>query len=264
MTTKRALENLRNRLQTRLDVINKQLHTMPDGNLSIENRHGTLTYVITELIDGKRRRRSLAKHPTEVNELLRAKVLKAEASRLSHNITLLAAVITKYQLDPSPEFMAKTRNKWPATDPFPTEDPLMSPEAITWAKAPYEQSTRYPEQKKHKTRNGILVRSKSELLIAERLADHHLPFHYEEIIMADSIPLAPDFTIKRADGKLMYWEHMGMTHAKKYLETQLHKIQLYAGIDIVPWDNLIITFDDAEGSVDMLDIDTKIQNRLLI
>jgi ATP-dependent exoDNAse (exonuclease V) alpha subunit len=71
-----------------------------------------------------------------------------------------------------------------------------------------------PEKRIHKTLLEELVASKSELLIANRLAELRVPYHYEmRLVAADGSMRRPDFTIpvETADGPdIRYWEHWGM------------------------------------------------------
>ena len=74
----------------------------------------------------------------------------------------------------------------------------------------------------------------------------------------------PDFTIKRPrDGKIIYWEHLGMTADAAYLESNIKKMRQYAEVGITPWDNLIITYDQSDGGIDVKIIDALIRGWLL-
>jgi len=133
-----------------------------------------------------------------------------------------------------------------------------------WANEKFEQSAYRAEEKIKMTSRGLYVRSKSEVLIAEKLYEHKIPFRYEEVINVGKIQLVPDFTIKRSDGKIFYWEHMGMTNSESYIERQYKKLSIYKSADIVPWDNLIITFDGKDGFVDVRKLESEIVNNLVL
>lgn len=93
---------------------------------------------------------------------------------------------------------------------------ILSEELSAWADEPYESNSNYPEQLIHKCPSDLLVRSKSESLIAMSLYAHKIPFRYEcALCLRDSafreITVYPDFTIRHPrDGKRYYWEHFGM------------------------------------------------------
>ena len=75
----------------------------------------------------------------------------------------------------------------------------------------------YEENKIHRTLSGIMVRSKSELIIANLLYERGIPFKYETQLRApDGTPgPLPDFTIVW-NGEEWYWEHLGMLEKEEY------------------------------------------------
>lgn len=145
-------------------------------------------------------------------------------------------------------------------------DAICFENAITdeWAAAEYEQSDYRSEQRRIVTTSGIYVRSKSEALIVETLQKYQIPFRYEQPLYVGNTSLIPDFTIKRSDGKLFYWEHEGLTGNRQYLEHQRWKEEIYASVGIVPWDNLIVTYDCSDGCIDLRIVEAEICSKLLI
>lgn len=74
----------------------------------------------------------------------------------------------------------------------------------------------HEEGKIHRTVADILVRSKSEVIIANLLFDREIPFRYEVPLFApDGTFYLPDFTI-RWQGEDYYWEHWGRLDLTKY------------------------------------------------
>jgi ATP-dependent exoDNAse (exonuclease V) alpha subunit len=74
----------------------------------------------------------------------------------------------------------------------------------------------YEEGKIHKTLAGIMVRSKSEVIIANLLHERSIPFKYENPLYApDGTFYIPDFTITW-EGEDWYWEHLGMLDNDEY------------------------------------------------
>jgi ATP-dependent DNA helicase RecQ len=70
--------------------------------------------------------------------------------------------------------------------------------------------------KRHKTLSGDLVRSKSEVIIANILYENDIPFEYEKTLWGpDGTPRSPDFTINLG-GETYYWEHLGMLSIPSY------------------------------------------------
>jgi len=95
----------------------------------------------------------------------------------------------------------------------------------------------------YQTENGILVRSKSEVIIANILYRSNLDFEYEAKLNYDEKHWKePDFTIKY-NGKTWYWEHLGLLDDPQYNEDWREKKQIYTALGII--DNLIITKESA-------------------
>jgi exodeoxyribonuclease V alpha subunit len=112
----------------------------------------------------------------------------------------------------------------------------------------------------HVTARNELVRSKSEVIIANRLADHRLAYEYEKELIppgGDERDMRlPDFTIMH-EGTAYYWEHCGMmsdpVYAQKWRDVRLPWYKRH-GLD----SRLIVTEDGPDGSIDTPAIDAKI------
>lgn len=118
-------------------------------------------------------------------------------------------------------------------------------------------------QIKHVTSDGTIVRSKSELIIYELLLQYHITFRYEKPIIIGGMEYRPDFTILLPDGKVIYWEHAGMMTKEEYRERHKKKMDAFESAGIVPWDNLIVTYDDRYGNININLIISEIENKLL-
>lgn len=95
----------------------------------------------------------------------------------------------------------------------------------------------------HQTENGIWVRSKSEVIIANILFRSNINFEYEEkLYYKKGKWKEPDFTI-RHNGKTLYWEHLGMLGDEKYNQQWQEKKKLYKKMGI--YDQVIITKESA-------------------
>lgn len=74
----------------------------------------------------------------------------------------------------------------------------------------------YEEGKIHETLADFMVRSKSEVIIANMLHERGIPFRYEVPLFApDGTFYLPDFTITWR-GQELYWEHLGLMEQAKY------------------------------------------------
>ena len=78
----------------------------------------------------------------------------------------------------------------------------------------------YAEHLVHRTIRGELVRSKSELVIANFLHSIGLPYIYERELpgTVDNDRLRPDFSFIDDAGDVILWEHLGMLDRPGYAE----------------------------------------------
>lgn len=85
----------------------------------------------------------------------------------------------------------------------------------------------YEEGRIHEALSGDMVRSKSELVIANLLHEHDVPFSYEVLLrVPDGTMYLPDFTISW-QGETWFWEHWGMMSSDSYQEYREGKIAWY-------------------------------------
>lgn len=119
---------------------------------------------------------------------------------------------------------------------------------------------RYFEEKLiHKTIRGEMVRSKSEVIVANILDKMKIEYFYEEPLNASGKTYIPDFTL-RYQGKTGYLEHLGMLRDKSYKKRWDEKRANYESVGIAETlGNLIITEDGLDGSLDATLIESKIQ-----
>ncbi|MGO4889957.1 AAA family ATPase [Anaerobacillus sp. MEB173] len=122
------------------------------------------------------------------------------------------------------------------------------------------QQKRYFEEKLiHKTVRGEMVRSKSEVIVANILDKMKIEYSYEEPLEVNGKTYIPDFTL-RCQGKTAYLEHLGMLRNKSYKKHWDEKRANYERVGISETlGNLIITEDGLDGSLDATLIERKIQ-----
>lgn len=81
--------------------------------------------------------------------------------------------------------------------------------------------------KVHQTLSGVLVRSKSEVIIANILHERKIPFDYEvQLKSPNGETYCPDFVINW-NNTTFYWEHLGMLDNKEYRNNWMIKKQWY-------------------------------------
>ena len=265
-------------LKKSYDIELARLEVAVPGHLTGTHRHGRQNYLQTEIIDGKCFRHGLSKDPDILRQLCRKAYLKEALLQISDNIKCLTVAKSRYAAlhpDEIIENLPKVYRTFPKEYFFPdiTKDLLtkaaekdaeLAAKVKAWIEEPYEQSTFMPEKKVHITSRGEKMRSKNEVLHAEVMYRLGIPFRYESVLHIGKRELIPDFTAMRIrDAKIFYAEHCGMPDNNEYMEHHKWKMKLYEAAGIVPWDNLIVTYGDACGNVDVRIIESELRSKLL-
>lgn len=124
----------------------------------------------------------------------------------------------------------------------------------------------------HRTERGDLVRSKSELVIADKLHARGVEYAYEQpVAIGERRTRYPDFTISdHARGVTFYWEHLGMLDDPDYRTRWERKRAEYLAAGIEPWEGgggsegtLIETRDEPGGGLDAAKIAKVIDDVIL-
>ena len=101
---------------------------------------------------------------------------------------------------------------------------------------------------------GLIVRSKSEVIIANMLYERGIDFEYERMIEDNGRRCIPDFTFEDASGDTILWEHLGMLDNPAYKESWEKKRDFYKSIGYIEGVNLFTTVDHENGSIDSTEI----------
>ena len=114
------------------------------------------------------------------------------------------------------------------------------------------QDSKYKEDLRHNSLDGVKMRSKSEISIAGIYASKGIPAVYEmPLRFPDGTVMRPDFTVwVRSKRRYMYHEHIGMLNDRIYLENQVWKFKKYIEFGYFPFSNILYTFDDENGNID--------------
>ncbi|WP_169974309.1 MULTISPECIES: ATP-dependent RecD-like DNA helicase [unclassified Campylobacter] len=122
-----------------------------------------------------------------------------------------------------------------------------------------KQKRYFAENLIHKTSRGEMVRSKSEVIVANILNKIKVDYLYEEPLNVNGKIYVPDFTLNY-EGKTAYLEHLGMLSDLSYRKRWEEKKVNYEseGISEIKG-NLIITKDGLDGSIDAELIENKIR-----
>jgi len=138
------------------------------------------------------------------------------------------------------------------------------------------ENPKHREQLTVEVSNGLMVRSKSEMGIAEILLYYEQHFQYEKALTltklhvnndgtawSENVTVYPDFTIFLPGGFVVYWEHCGMFDQDPYRSNNHYKFDLYYENNIFPPKNLIITMDGPGKPFSNIEIRRIVQGLIL-
>jgi len=115
----------------------------------------------------------------------------------------------------------------------------------------------------HRTATGVMVRSKSEVIVADTLTHLGISYEYEKKLSTPDDPSnfrLPDFTVSY-EGDTFYWEHLGMLTVPSYREQWDRKREWYEANGY--WDRVITSEDGPDGGIDAVAIENLARQRVL-
>lgn len=108
-------------------------------------------------------------------------------------------------------------------------------------------------------KNGIRVRSKSEVLIANMLIDLGMFFLYEKPLDLGDAVVHPDFTILDVRNRReIYWEHFGMMDDPEYRTKAFGKICMYETNGYYLGDGFVCSFETMKKPLNVRDVRCKL------
>jgi len=125
----------------------------------------------------------------------------------------------------------------------------------------------YSDHLIHRTLKGHMVRSKSELVIANILFENGIEYHYERVLEGetDNRKLRPDFSFIDPAGDVIIWEHLGMLTREDYRIGWEWKKNWYSQNGFIINDNLFTSEDDPKGGLDAVKVkDTALKIKQLL
>ena len=271
MFTKKEIREEISLSKSLLTKFRKEADKLPEGKLYLKKGHGK--YRTYQRVNGQERYLG-SKKAAIVRGLEDKEKLEHSIGQLERNVTLLSRMETEYisitDLMPDRESLAAG-----AAISLQRQGILMSGEAISpprqgalmsrqeieeiafcWQENHNGNTDYIPEGRIHRTSDGICVRSKSELVIYEYLKSHGIAFVYERPLQVIDHWRYPDFTlIRKSDGKVFIWEHLGRMSDPQYHRKNIDKIYEYMADDYLPFRDILFSYDYEDGSIDLWELD---------
>ena len=259
MDTIKILEIQLSKLEKAIAKLKKSILMAPPGNIVCRKARGItrffkiITNQSTEYLgkDKVDTIKPLAQKRYD-NTLLEA--LKDEEDILSDAFIRLSKSHKRKELEKFPKDLK----------PYITLNPITDEAYIqNWLKSyEYEPPESYNYKEPNHTMKGDVVKSKSEILIADRLYIAGIPFHYEKQLDLNGGATfrLPDFTILHPYTlEVYYWEHFGLMDNEEYRNQAKAKIELYALNGIIQGKNFITTYETSLSPLNTWYVDKLIE-----
>ena len=201
--------------------------------------------------------------PQDFNgKYIRKKQLPLAKALAQKDYTLKLIKLLEKESHALSEYLTQSKNGTAIQDLYkslcPARQALVTPATLTgeqfadqWKNIAWQGLPFAPDAPQYDTANGEVVRSKSEVIIADTLARYGIPYRYEFPLQLKKAPkdkgsstFYPDFCCLNIHSrKEIFWEHFGLMDDANYATNAAGKLRLYAENGIFPGRNLIITME---------------------
>ena len=203
-----------------------------------------------------------------VRSIREARFLKEAIRRIDHDMALRNALQNGFE-SYDPAFVNDSLPEIYRCDMYPVSEAYKRKSAEWLSRKLDYQKTfpeNYPQNKRHRTSDGVMVKTISELTLYERFRAAGLAQVYElPLPMKDyGPPLYPDFTIlSPVDMRTeIIVEFVGRLDQRGYREDFARKVGRYIASGYIPGVNLFFVYCDGDGNIDSMQI-TKVISDIL-
>ncbi|MBR3143556.1 MAG: hypothetical protein IKF09_10465 [Clostridiales bacterium] len=239
-----------NLLSNTLDKLKNEAKSFPEGRVYVKHQENRYYYY---LVNGDNEKYINKNNSDTIHALVQKAYVNDVIKASECEMKLIRNILNGYCADAPEELfknLPEARRKYASPVCFGNRF------AYDWANEHYDRS---PVTGGYITMKGDKVRSKSEVIIADRLWLNGIPYRYECPLMVNGKIIHPDFTVLRlSDNKLIYHEHCGMADKNDYAENMVTRINDYNKEGIYLGDRLFLSFETSSTPLDVSVIDNLI------
>lgn len=255
----RDLDNQRE-LHRKLKRRKNYLEQYDGKSLVCKMNNGNYYYYEVGCLDGKSFKRYLNSSDQEKRKLIQEyKYIELAISRCEKNIESMERLIREYKTLEPDEVAADLGKAYREQEN--ANKLIYGYESGTrWVVKKENEKKRFQERhgeymedsRKHVASDGTKVASKSELAMKELLISLDIPRVYEYPIIIQNRMFRPDFIVLNTrTGQEYFLEHIGYFVDEIYRHKNVEKLHDYISRDIVPNKNLLLTFENTNGEIDV-------------
>lgn len=258
-----SLEALLKSIENRIVHVQKRIEEAPPGTLRISNstKRNQLYHMTTK---GDHHGKYLSKKDRPLAVRLAQKDYDTKLLKVLENQQkAIENFLKDYDPDAAQQVYEKLSDQRKA---LVTPEYLSDEEFIQqWMSQPYTRLGFKEEDQEFYTAKGERVRSKSEILIADALGRHNIPYLCEFPVYNHGVLFAaPDFKCLNVRlRKEYYWEHLGKLGDEDYARRNVRKMDKYSLADDFDESRLILTFETDSQPLNTKVIEEKIRKYLL-
>lgn len=254
-----TLDDLRVRLSLVERIIketDEKLALMPDGNLRIQHQGKSVTYYCARDNNGDRNGYIIT-DPGIISSLAQKSYLRKIRRSADQERKLILQLLKRYPDIKSEEvYSSLTDDRRSLVKPLVISDEEY---ARRWLEQPYKRKGFEDGAPLFTTIKGERVRSKAEVMIADRLFANNIPYRYECPVTVGNRVFHPDFTVLKVHTReVFYWEHCGAMDNQNYSDYAVDRFNKYAGNGILIGKNLIATFETGNCPLNSKTVDALI------
>ena len=220
-------------LSRTIDRLDEKIDSLPEGSIRVKHKAGTFHYLYYQ---GDKTIKYLRKNDSEtIKNLIQKKYLKLVQKAAKQEVKALSKAIELYPKTRMERVYEELPSelKEHALPIIPDDDQF----AAKWQAEPFKPKPFRKDAPKLYTLKGERVRSKSEVIIADRLS-----------------------ILRMSDRKVVYYEHCGKMTDPEYTKDIPERANKYARIGIFQGDRLFYTFESAECPLDIEALNTFIES----
>lgn len=250
-------------LNLAIDYVERQLKHIQPGTLRISNRNGIKQYYhrkeASDTIGKYIRKQDYERAVELAQQDYNQKILKA----LKKELEIIESFNAEYKPDNLAQvYLSLHENRKELIQPL-----ILTDEEYVrqWKSVEYSKMGFRDNMPEYYTDEGERVRSKSEIIIANKMTKKTVPYRYEyPIELSDYRVVHPDFYCLNVRTRKEYiWEHFGMMDQPDYAISAVKKIEAYEKEGYYIGVNFIATFETTESPLNMILLEKTIDEFLL-
>ena len=242
------------------DFLQKQLKTAPQGTLRVSKSHNSLQFYLRD-IKNKKNGVYLKKNQKSLIQKLAQKSYNSKTLKKIQKELEFAKQYYSFLANGADTCAQKSYEMLGILPVTYTDEQYVA----EWLQQPHSVKPFSEEAAPLYTSKGLRVRSKSELIIAECLEKHNIPFLYETPVVLEvdsrSVTFSPDFKcLDIAARNEILWEHFGLMDNPEYAQNAIKKIRYYQENGFVIGKDIIFTFETNTTPLTALYVEKFVKN----